>query len=172
MEMLDRAGADASRPEDLAVQFGLIDGTYHLSPIQAQAILELRLHRLTGMEHEKLLDEYRERLEQILDYLVILGDPDRLLSVIREELVEGSNFGDGRRTEITASKRDLTAEDLISEEDRVVTISHGGYIQSQPLDDYQAQRRGGMGKSATSVKDEDFVEHLLIANTHNTILLF
>ena len=173
MDMLDRAGADASRPEDLAVQFGLIDGAYHLSPIQAQAILELRLHRLTGMEHEKLLEEYRERLEQISGYLDILGDPDRLLSVIREELAElVQNFGDERRTEITASKRDLTVEDLISEEDRVVTISHGGYAKSQPLDDYQAQRRGGMGKSATSVKDEDFVEHLLIANTHNTILLF
>ena len=173
MDMLDRAGADASRPEDLAVQFGLIDGAYHLSPTQAQAILELRLHRLTGMEHEKLLEEYRERLEQISGYLDILGDPDRLLSVIREELAElVQNFGDERRTEITASKRDLTVEDLISEEDRVVTISHGGYAKSQPLDDYQAQRRGGMGKSATSVKDEDFVEHLLIANTHNTILLF
>lgn len=173
MDMLDRAGADASRPEDLAVQFGLIDGAYHLSPIQAQAILELRLHRLTGMEHEKLLEEYRERLEQISGYLDILGDPDRLLSVIREELAElVQNFGDERRTEIAASKRDLTVEDLISEEDRVVTISHSGYAKSQPLDDYQAQRRGGMGKSATSVKDEDFVEHLLIANTHNTILLF
>jgi DNA gyrase subunit A len=173
MDMLDRAGAGASRPEDLADQFGLLDGAYHLSPVQAQAILELRLHRLTGMEHEKLLEEYRERLEQISGYLDILGDPDRLLSVIREELAElVQNFGDERRTEITASKRDLTVEDLISEEDRVVTISHGGYAKSQPLDDYQAQRRGGMGKSATSVKDEDFVEHLLIANTHNTILLF
>ena len=173
MDMLDRAGAGASRPEDLADQFGLLDGAYHLSPLQAQAILELRLHRLTGMEHEKLLEEYRERLEQISGYLDILGDPDRLLSVIREELAElVQNFGDERRTEITASKRDLTVEDLISEEDRVVTISHGGYAKSQPLDDYQAQRRGGMGKSATSVKDEDFVEHLLIANTHNTILLF
>ena len=173
MDMLDRAGAGASRPEDLADQFGLLDSAYHLSPVQAQAILELRLHRLTGMEHEKLLEEYRERLEQISDYLDILGDPDRLLSVIREELAElVQNFGDERRTEITASKRDLTVEDLISEEDRVVTISHGGYAKSQPLDDYQAQRRGGMGKSATSVKDEDFVEHLLIANTHNTILLF
>jgi DNA gyrase subunit A len=141
MDMLDRAGAGASRPEDLADQFGLLDGAYHLSPVQAQAILELRLHRLTGMEHEKLLEEYRERLEQISGYLDILGDPDRLLSVIREELAElVQNFGDERRTEITASKRDLTVEDLISEEDRVVTISHGGYAKSQPLDDYQAQR--------------------------------
>ncbi len=173
MDMLDRAGAGASRPEELAAEFGLVNGAYHLSPVQAQAILELRLHRLTGMEHEKLLEEYRERLEQISGYLEILGDPDKLLSVIRNELTElVQNFGDERRTEITASKRDLTIEDLISEEDRVVTISHGGYAKSQPLDDYQAQRRGGMGKSATSVKDEDFVEHLLIANTHNTLLLF
>lgn len=173
MDMLDRAGAGASRPEELAAEFGLVNGAYHLSPVQAQAILELRLHRLTGMEHEKLLEEYRERLEQVSGYLEILGDPDKLLSVIRNELTElVQNFGDERRTEITASKRDLTIEDLISEEDRVVTISHGGYAKSQPLDDYQAQRRGGMGKSATSVKDEDFVEHLLIANTHNTLLLF
>ncbi|MDB2410592.1 DNA gyrase subunit A [Pseudomonadales bacterium] len=173
IEMLDRAGTDASRPDELPEHFGLRDGKYHLSPVQAQAILDLRLHRLTGMEHDKLLQEYSERLEQIAGYLEILGDPNRLLTVIREELADlVQNFGDERRTEITASKRDLTVEDLISEEDRVVTISHGGYAKSQPLDDYQAQRRGGMGKSATSVKDEDFVEHLLIANTHNTILLF
>ena len=173
MEMLERAGTDASRPDGLAEHFGLREGAYHLSQVQAQAILDLRLHRLTGMEHDKLLQEYSERLEQIAGYLEILGDPTRLLTVIREELNDlVQNFGDERRTEITASKRDLTVEDLISEEDRVVTISHGGYAKSQPLDDYQAQRRGGMGKSATSVKDEDFVEHLLIANTHNTILLF
>lgn len=173
MEMLDRAGAGASRPDELPEHLGLRDGKYHLSEVQAQAILDLRLHRLTGMEHEKLLQEYRERLEQIAEYLHILADPDILLTVIRQELTElVQNFGDERRTEITASKRDLTVEDLITEEDRVVTISHGGYAKSQPLADYQAQRRGGMGKSATSVKDEDFVEHLLIANTHNTILMF
>ena len=173
MDMLERAGSGASRPDDLPEHLGLRDGQYYLSPVQAQAILDLRLHRLTGMEHEKLLQEYRERLEQISEYLNILANPDVLLAVIREELAElVQDFGDDRRTEITASKRDLTVEDLISEEDRVVTISHGGYAKSQPLDDYQAQRRGGMGKSATSVKDEDFVEHLLIANTHNTILMF
>lgn len=172
-DMLDRAGANASRPEGLDEALGVRDGKYHLSADQAQAILDLRLHRLTGMEHEKLLQEYRERLEQIGEYLDILGDFDRLMEVIREELAElRESFGDDRRTEITASKRDLTVEDLITEEDRVVTISHGGYAKSQPLDDYRAQRRGGQGKSATSVKDEDFVEHLLIANTHDTILLF
>ncbi len=149
------------------------DGKYHLSPAQAQAILELRLHRLTGLEHEKLLNEYQEKLQEIADYLDILADPERLKLVIREELEEiVAEYGDERRTEITASKHDLTVEDLITEEDRVVTISHGGYAKTQPLSDYQAQRRGGMGKSATAVKDEDFVEHLLIASTHATILCF
>ena len=172
-EMLERAGATASRPDELSDQYGVVDGKYQLSPTQAQAILELRLHRLTGMEHGKLLEEYRERLEQIGEYLEILGDSARLMQIIREELHDlVTNFGDERRTEITASKRDLTVEDLIPEEDRVVTISHGGYAKSQPLDDYRAQRRGGTGRSATAVKDEDFVEHLLIANTHDTILLF
>ncbi|RZV57314.1 MAG: DNA gyrase subunit A [Pseudomonadales bacterium] len=172
-EMLERAGVTASRPENLDAQYGLHDNKYHLSPEQAQAILELRLHRLTGMEHEKLLEEYRERLEQISEYIDILSDPLKLMALIRGELNEVvENYGDERRTEIIESTADLTAEDLIPEEDRVVTISHGGYAKSQPLDDYRAQRRGGMGKSATSVKDEDFVEHLLIANTHDTILLF
>ncbi len=173
LDMLDKQGGDVCRPDDLPENFGLKDGRYYLSPAQAQAILDLRLHRLTGMEHEKLLVEYKERLAQIVDFLEILSNPERLLSVIRDELVElVDNFGDERRTEICESKLDLTAEDLITEEDRVVTISHGGYAKSQPLDTYQAQRRGGMGKSATTVKDEDFVEHLLIENTHNTILLF
>ncbi|MEM6581541.1 MAG: DNA gyrase subunit A [Pseudomonadota bacterium] len=171
--MLERAGADACRPEDLDARFGLHDGEYHLSPAQAQAILELRLHRLTGLEHEKLLNEYQEKLREIADYLEILSDPERLKLVIREELEEVvTDFGDERRTEITASQHDLTVEDLITEEDRVVTISHGGYAKTQPLSDYQAQRRGGMGRSATAVKDEDFVEHLLIASTHATILCF
>tara|TARA_B100002019_G_scaffold151075_1_gene130105 strand:- start:544 stop:3123 length:2580 start_codon:yes stop_codon:yes gene_type:complete len=173
LDMLDKQGGDVCRPDDLPENFGLKDGRYYLSPAQAQAILDLRLHRLTGMEHEKLLVEYKERLAQIVDFLEILSNPERLLSVIRDELIElVDNFGDERRTEICESKLDLTAEDLITEEDRVVTISHGGYAKSQPLDTYQAQRRGGMGKSATTVKDEDFVEHLLIENTHNTILLF
>ena len=171
--MLERAGADACRPDDLDPACGLHDGMYHLSLAQAQAILELRLHRLTGLEHEKLLNEYQERLTEIADFLEILGDPERLKLVIREELEEiSTEYGDERRTEITASQHDLTVEDLITEEDRVVTISHGGYAKTQPLTDYQAQRRGGMGKSATAVKDEDFVEHLLIASTHATILCF
>jgi DNA gyrase subunit A len=171
--MLERAGADACRPEDLDPDCGLHEGVYHLSLAQAQAILELRLHRLTGLEHEKLLNEYQEKLAEIADFSEILSDPERLKLVIREELEEiATEYGDERRTEITASQHDLTVEDLITEEDRVVTISHGGYAKTQPLSDYQAQRRGGMGKSATSVKDEDFVEHLLIASTHATILCF
>ncbi|MEW5250777.1 DNA gyrase subunit A [Microbulbifer discodermiae] len=173
-QFLERAGADACRPDSLPKEFGLRDdGTYHLSPAQAQAILELRLHRLTGMEHNKLLTEYEERLAQIAEYLHILGSFERLMEVIREELQQLlQDFGDERRTDIVASRRDLTVEDLITPEDKVVTISHGGYAKSQPLADYQAQRRGGMGKSATQVKDEDFVEHLLIANSHDTILCF
>ncbi|MCB1706920.1 MAG: DNA topoisomerase (ATP-hydrolyzing) subunit A, partial [Halioglobus sp.] len=171
--MLERAGSDACRPDELEPQYGLHEGRYHLSPAQAQAILELRLHRLTGLEHEKLLNEYQEKLREIADFLDILGDPERLKLVIREELEEiVTEYGDERRTEITASQHDLTVEDLITEEDRVVTISHAGYAKTQPLSDYQAQRRGGMGKSATAVKDEDFVEHLLIASTHATILCF
>ncbi len=171
--MLERAGSDACRPDELEPQYGMHNGKYHLSPVQAQAILELRLHRLTGLEHEKLLNEYQERLREIADFLDILSDPERLKLVIREELEEiVTEYGDERRTEITASQHDLTVEDLITEEDRVVTISHGGYAKTQPLSDYQAQRRGGMGKSATAVKDEDFVEHLLIASTHATILCF
>jgi DNA gyrase subunit A len=171
--MLERAGNDACRPDELEPQYGLHDGKYLLSPVQAQAILDLRLHRLTGLEHEKLLNEYQERLSEIADFLDILGDPERLKLVIREELEEiVTEYGDERRTVITASQHDLTVEDLITEEDRVVTISHGGYAKTQPLSDYQAQRRGGTGKSATAVKDEDFVEHLLIASTHATILCF
>tara|TARA_R110002124_G_scaffold8590_3_gene45484 strand:+ start:393 stop:2981 length:2589 start_codon:yes stop_codon:yes gene_type:complete len=171
--MLERAGSDACRPDELEPQYGMHDGRYHLSPAQAQAILELRLHRLTGLEHEKLLNEYQEKLREIADFLDILGDSERLKLVIREELEEiVTEYGDERRTEITASQHDLTVEDLITEEDRVVTISHAGYAKTQPLSDYQAQRRGGMGKSATAVKDEDFVEHLLIASTHATILCF
>jgi len=173
MAMLERAGATACRPDELPEQYGLRDGEYYLSPTQAQAILELRLHRLTGLEQEKLLKEYEERLAEIIDYLSILADPDVLKQVMREELeAVMDEYGDERRTEITASQEDLTVEDLITEEDRVVTISHLGYAKTQPLTDYQAQRRGGTGKSATAVKDEDFVEHLLIASTHATILCF
>ena len=171
--MLERGGAAASRPDDLHPDFGLHDGRYRLSPAQAQAILDLRLHRLTGLEHEKLLKEYQDKLVEIADLLDILADPERLLQVIREELTEiAEEFGDSRRTEIRDSQEDLTAEDLIAPEDRVVTLSHGGYAKTQPLAEYQVQRRGGMGKAALSVKDEDFVEHLLIANTHDTLLCF
>ncbi len=173
VKMLDRAGPEAARPEWLEDQFGLRDGQYFLSPEQAKDILELRLHRLTGMEHDKIIEEFAVKLDEIADYQDILGDINRLMSVIREEMeAVVEEFGDERRTEIIESMHDLTIEDLITEEDRVVTISHGGYAKTQPLSDYQAQRRGGMGKSATAVKDEDFVEHLLVASTHTTILCF
>ena len=171
--MLERAGPEASRPEWLEEQYGLRKGKYFLSPEQAKDILELRLHRLTGMEQDKIIEEFTVKLEEIADYQDILANITRLMLVIREELEAVlEQFGDERRTEITESQHDLTVEDLITEEERVVTISHGGYAKTQPLTDYQAQRRGGMGKSATAVKDEDFVEHLLIASTHATILCF
>jgi DNA gyrase subunit A len=173
LEMLGEAGPDACRPDGLDACYGLNGGDYMLSPEQAQAILDLRLHRLTGLEHEKLINDYKELLKHIADYLDILGHEPRLLSVVREELeAVSSEYGDDRRTEIIGSQQDLTVEDLISEEDRVVTISQAGYAKTQPLADYTAQRRGGMGKAAASVKDEDFVEHLLIANTHDTLLCF
>ena len=173
LEMLGEAGPDACRTDGLDACYGLNGGDYMLSPEQAQAILDLRLHRLTGLEHEKLINDYKELLKQIADYLDILGHEPRLLSVVREELeAVSSEYGDDRRTEIIGSQQDLTVEDLISEEDRVVTISQAGYAKTQPLADYTAQRRGGMGKAAASVKDEDFVEHLLIANTHDTLLCF
>ncbi|GAA0702807.1 DNA topoisomerase (ATP-hydrolyzing) subunit A [Marinobacterium maritimum] len=172
-DMLERAGETACRPEDLEPQYGLRDGHYYLSPVQAQAILDLRLHRLTGLEHEKLIAEYRELLEKIAELLHILGSYERLMEVIREELETlVAEYADERRTEIQASMQDLTVADLITEEDMVVTISHAGYAKTQPLTDYQAQRRGGKGKSATAMKDEDFIEHLLIANTHDTVLCF
>jgi DNA gyrase subunit A len=171
--MLERAGENACRPDDLEDMYGMRDGQYYLSPVQVQAILDLRLQKLTGLEHEKLLAEYQERLLEIAEYLNILANPDVLIAVIRGELEQVvADYGDERRSEIVASHLDLNHEDLIPEEDRVVTISNGGYAKSQPLDTYQAQRRGGMGKSATSVKDEDFVEHLLVVNTHTTILCF
>ena len=173
MAMLERAGEDACRPDELEAQYGMHADKYHLSPAQVQAILELRLQKLTGLEHEKLLSEYQEKLAEIAEYLTILGDPERLKTVIREELeAVREEYGDERRTEIIESLMDLTMEDLINEEDRVVTISHAGYAKTQPLDDYQAQKRGGMGKSATQVKDEDFIEHLMIANTHDTLMCF
>lgn len=173
LEMLGAAGAQASRPEDLAAEFGLVDGQYYLSPVQAQAILDMRLHRLTGLEQDKILQEYREVLDAIRDLLAILSDPDNLMAVIRGELVAiNDEYGDNRRTEILDTHLDLTLEDLITEEEMVVTLSHAGYAKTQQLDTYQAQRRGGKGKAATSMKDEDFIEHLFIANTHDTLLCF
>lgn len=173
IEMVERAGAESCRPDGLDEQYGLREGKYYLSPEQAQAILDLRLHRLTGLEHEKLLTEYQQILEQIGELLRILNSQERLMEVIVEELEKvRDDFGDERRTEIVASRMDLSLADLIAEEERVVTISHGGYAKSQPLTDYQAQRRGGRGKAATGVKDEDYVEHLLVAHSHATLLLF
>ncbi|MCP5160631.1 MAG: DNA gyrase subunit A [Hahellaceae bacterium] len=171
--MLAAAGDNACRPDDLEPQYGLHNEKYHLSPVQAQEILNMRLHRLTALETEKLMDEYKEIIEKIAELLSILSDPDRLMAVIREELQQvKEEFGDARRTEIMTSRQDLTVADLISEEDLVVTISHTGYAKTQPVEAYQAQRRGGRGKSATSMKDEDFIETLLVANSHDTILCF
>jgi DNA gyrase subunit A len=172
-EMLERAGPDACRPDDLPEGYGLREGKYWLSPEQAQAILDLRLHRLTGMEQDKLFSEYKEILGKIEGLIEILSDPDRLMTVIREELEKiRDEYGDPRRTEIVSSRQDLTTADLIDEEDLVVTISHSGYAKTQPLEDYRAQRRGGRGKSATAMKDEDFIEKILVANSHDTILCF
>ncbi|MGS0725443.1 DNA gyrase subunit A, partial [Shewanella sp. 0m-11] len=171
--MLEKAGDDAARPEWLEPEFGIRDDQYYLTEQQAQAILELRLHRLTGLEHDKIIAEYEELLEIIAALLFILGSPQRLMEVIKEELEEVlTNFGDERRTVINANEVDMSLEDLINEEDVVVTLSHLGYAKYQVLSDYQAQRRGGKGKAATKVKDEDFVEKLLVANTHDTILCF
>ncbi len=171
--MLAQADTEMTRPDDLPQQYGLRDNNYHLSPEQAQAILDLRLHRLTGLEQSKIHEEYKNLLALIEDLLDILANPDRLMQVIREELLEiKQQFGDERRTEIISSQRDLTVEDLITEEDRVVTVSNQGYVKTQSLDVYQAQRRGGKGKTATKVKEEDYIEQLLIASTHDTILCF
>ena len=172
-DMLGRAGSAASRPDDLAPEFGLRDDGYHLSPNQAQAILDLRLHRLTGLEKDKVVEEYSDILERIAELLEILGNPDRLMAVIREELVAiGEQYGDDRRTEIQDRRDELTVEDLISDEEVVVTISNAGYAKAQPLSDYSTQRRGGRGKSATRMKDEDFVDKLFVASTHDTLLCF
>ncbi|MGK0445749.1 MAG: DNA gyrase subunit A [Bermanella sp.] len=173
LEMLERAGSDACRPDHLEPQYGFRDGQYYMSPVQAQAILDMRLQKLTGLEHEKLIDEYKVKVAEIAEYLEILASQERLMGVIREELENvRSEYGDERRTEIVATRRHLTLEDLIAEEDMVVTLSHGGYAKIQPITDYQAQKRGGRGKSASAIKDEDFIEHLLIASTHDTILCF
>ena len=173
--MLERAGADMSRPEDLTEEFGLQEEGYRLSPVQAQAILDLRLHRLTGLEQEKIRSEYGEILERIEDLLEILHSSDRLMQVIRGELLEIRDQYDPeheRRTEIVQDQIDLSMEDLIVEEDVVVTLSHEGYAKSQPVSDYRAQRRGGRGKTATRTKEEDFVDRMFVANTHDMVLCF
>ena len=171
--MLERAGENAARPEWLEEHFGIRDNLYFLTEQQAQAILDLRLHKLTGLEHEKILDEYKQLLELIAELLHILGSPERLMEVICEELEAAkAQYGDARRTDIQDNMLDINMEDLITEEDVVVTLSHLGYAKYQPLSDYEAQRRGGKGKAATTVKDEDFVDKLLVASTHDTILCF
>ncbi|MGY4107047.1 DNA topoisomerase (ATP-hydrolyzing) subunit A [Aeromonas encheleia] len=171
--MLEKAGDDAARPEWLEPEFGIREGQYFLTEQQAQAILDLRLHKLTGLEHEKILEEYQSLLDLIAELLFILASPERLMEVIRDELLAvRDQYGDERRTEINASSAEINIEDLITPEDVVVTLSHQGYVKYQPLTDYEAQRRGGRGKSATRIKEEDFVERLLVANTHDTILCF
>ena len=172
-EMLERAGDTDTRPDGLDAGSGLVDGKYRLSAVQAQAILDLRLHRLTGLEQDKIVKEYKEILKGIKELSDILGNPDLLLEVIRAELNEVREaFGDERRTEIVQDHSDLSVEDLIPQEEVVVTLSHGGYAKAQPIDVYQAQKRGGRGRSATKVKDEDFIDNLFVANTHDTILCF
>lgn len=171
--MLEAAGTDAARPEWLEPQYGIRDGLYYLTPEQAKAIVDLQLYKLSGMEHEKILNEYKDLLELIAELMHILASPVRLMEVIKEELEAiRDEFGDERRTEITNASHDISLEDLINEEDVVVTLSHEGYVKYQALTDYEAQRRGGKGKAATKMKEEDFIERLLVANTHDTILCF
>jgi DNA gyrase subunit A len=171
--MLDKAGDISTRPDDLPEEFGLGKDGYRLSPVQAQAILDLRLHRLTGLERDKISIEYKDILDKIQALTKILQNPDELVRVIREELKEiREQYGDDRRTEIVEDHANVTNEDLIPQEDLVVTLSHGGYAKSQGLDTYQAQKRGGRGRSATKVKDEDFIDKLFVANSHDTLLCF
>ena len=172
-EMLLRASAEASRPEGLAPEFGLSRRGYLLSDVQAQAILELRLQRLTGLEQDKILAEYREVMDIITDLLDILARPERITQIIADELTAiRAQFGDKRRSEIVLQTADINLEDLIAREDMVVTLSHAGYVKRQSLDDYRTQRHGGRGKKAADIKDEDFVDRLFIANTHDYILCF
>jgi DNA gyrase subunit A len=172
-EMLARAGDVVSRPDDLSDEFGLKPEGYRLSDTQAQAILDLRLNRLTALEQDKIVHEFQELLVQIRDLSDILARPERLLTVIRAELEDiKAKYADQRRTEIIQDHSDLTIEDLIEQQDVVVTLSHGGYAKAQPVTDYHAQRRGGRGKAATAMKEEDFVDKLFVANTHDTLLCF
>jgi DNA gyrase subunit A len=172
-EMLGRAQADASRPDGLSKDFGLLAAGYRLSDVQAQRILEMQLQRLTNLEQDKILQEYREVMDTIADLLDVLGKPERITKIIADELAEAKQqFGDKRRTEIVVDGVDLSMEDLITPEDVVVTLSHGGYMKAQPLADYRSQKRGGRGKQAAGTKEDDFIESLFIANTHDTILCF
>ncbi len=172
-EMLARAAADASRPEGLAPEFGFSSQGYRLSEAQAQAILDLRLQRLTGLEQDKIVNEYKEVMLRIADLLDILARSERVTEIIAMELTEvKQQFGDERRSEIVVHTQDISMEDLIAPEDVVVTLSHSGYIKAQPLDDYRAQKRGGRGKQATATKEDDFIDNLFIANTHDYILCF
>ncbi|MBI4996240.1 MAG: DNA gyrase subunit A [Rhodocyclales bacterium] len=172
-DMLRRAAAEASRPEGLAPEFGLSSRGYYLSDAQAQAILELRLQRLTGLEQDKIVAEYKEVMEQIADLLDILARPERIIQIIGDELAAiRTQYNDPRRSEIVLQTADINLEDLIAREDMAVTLSHGGYAKRQRLDDYRTQRRGGRGKQAAAVKEDDFVDHLFIANTHDYILCF
>ncbi len=176
-DMLKRAAAEASRPEGIGPEFGMTDKGYRLSDVQAQAILELRLQRLTGLEQDKIVNEYREVMEKIADLMDILAKPARITEIIGQELNDVREqfvvtAKDKRRSEIVTHTQDLGVEDLIAPQDMVVTLSHTGYIKSQPLTDYRAQRRGGRGKQAAAIKDDDFVEHLFVANTHDFILCF
>ena len=173
IDMLKRAGPNACKPEDLGNEFGLSSRSYQLSEVQAQAILDMRLQRLTGLEQDRLIKEYEEIIDLIDSLMEILSNQERLIEVVCEELKEiQDQYEDERRTDIQDSVSDLSAEDLITPEDRVVTISHEGYAKTQPLDEYRAQKRGGTGKTAASVKDEDFVEQLMVANSHTTMLCF
>lgn len=170
---LEKAGMDKTRPQSLAAHYGLHGDSYHLSQEQAQAILDLRLHRLTGLEQDKIIEEYKVLIDLIADLTHILESPDRLMSVIREELLAlKTEFGDERRTEIISAQQDLEMEDLITPEMVVVTMSREGYVKYQSLDVYQAQRRGGRGKSAADVKDEDIIDRMVVCNTHDTLLCF
>jgi DNA gyrase subunit A len=172
-EMLARAALDATRPEGLGLEYGLSKSGYLLSEAQAQAILELRLQRLTGLERDKIVADFKELLERIADLMDILARPERISEIIVEELTAiRAQFGDKRRSEIVTHTQDLGIEDFITPQDLVVTLSHTGYIKSQPLADYRAQRRGGRGKQAAAVKEDDFVDHLFVANTHDFILCF
>jgi len=172
-EMLKRAAMEASRPEGLSVDFGMTPKGYKLSDVQAQEILQMRLQRLTGLEQDKIVNEYKEVMDVIADLLDILAKPERVTAIIVEELNEiQKQFGDKRRSEIEQNTQDLSLEDLITPQDVVVTLSHTGYVKSQPLDEYRAQRRGGRGKQAAATKEDDFIDKMFVANTHDYILCF